>query len=245
MRNIVLIISYNGAKFYGWQKQKGVPTIQETIENAIEKVTNEKGNLIGASRTDKGVHAIMQIANFFTTSNIPVESIHYAISQYLPKSIVIKKAFEVNHNFNSRFSAKRKTYLYIVDNSKFFNPILQGMAFFFPYNMDYNEINESAKIFLGTKDFKALSNVSNVEIKNTVRTIYDIKIEKKGSFIIFYITADGFLYRMARNIVGTLLDIGRHKRTKEEVEKGLFKKDRNLLGFCAPPHALYLYSIEY
>ncbi len=119
------------------------------------------------------------------------------------------------------------------------------MAFFFPYNMDYNEINESAKIFLGTKDFKALSNVSNVEIKNTVRTIYDIKIEKKGSFIIFYITADGFLYRMARNIVGTLLDIGRHKRTKEEVEKGLFKKDRNLLGFCAPPHALYLYSIEY
>ncbi len=245
MRNIALIISYNGAKFYGWQKQKGFPTVQETIENAIEKVTNEKTNLIGASRTDRGVHAFAQVANFFTNSTIPLQNLSCAISAYLPKSIVIKKAIEVTPNFNSRFCAKKKTYMYVVDNSPFPTPVLQDKVFFFPYQLDYTKIIQSSQIFIGTKDFKALSCSSNTDVENTVRTIYDIKIEKKGHLLIFYITANGFLYRMARNIIGTLLDAGRNKKTIQEIEKGVNEKNRNLLGFCAPPHALYLYSIEY
>ncbi|MFN7181630.1 MAG: tRNA pseudouridine(38-40) synthase TruA [Planctomycetota bacterium] len=245
LRNIALVISYNGEKFYGWQKQDKVPTVQQVLENAIEKVTQEKVNLIGASRTDRGVHALAQVANFFTNSSIPAKNFSRAIAQYLPDSIVIKNIVEVAPDFNSRFCAKKKTYMYIVDNSDLPEPIFRSKVFFFPYSLDVEKIIQTREIFIGTKDFEALSNASHSEIENTIRTVYDIKICKKESFLIFYITADGFLYRMARNIVGTLLDAGRNKKTKEEIKEGLEKKDRNRLGFCAPAHALYLYSIEY
>lgn len=252
MKNIALIISYDGSKFFGWQKQAGVMTVQQVIEEAIKKVSGEKVNLTGASRTDRGVHALCQVANFFTSANIPPESWHFALAPHLPNSIVIKASKEVSHLFNARFCAKAKTYMYIVDNSPYKNVFLANRVFYFPYKLDYTTMLVAKDIFIGEKDFKSLANnyppkaiIARDEQTNTIRTIYDIRIEKKADFFIFYVKGNGFLYRMVRNLVGTLLDAGRGKKTVEQIKEGLYKKDRKLMGFCAPPHALYLYYIDY
>lgn len=256
MKNIALIISYRGDEFFGWQKQPGIITVQGTIEEAIKKITGEDVNLIGASRTDRGVHSLCQVANFLTTSNIPITQWQQAISYYLPKSIIIKKAVEVHPDFNARFHAKSKTYMFVVDNSTQRNVLLEGRVFHFPYNLDYDKILLAREVFVGEKDFKALaakkrkkpcegSQITQEERENTIRTIYEVQIVKKSSLIFFYIKGNSFLYKMVRNLVGTLLDIGRGKISIEQIKEGLQKKDRKLMGFCAPPHALYLYSIEY
>ncbi len=253
MRNIALILSYDGSEFFGWQKQEGVPTVQGTIEEVIKRIFNEEVDLIGASRTDRGAHALYQVANFLTRSTLDTENLAKAISAHLPHSIVIRKAIQVSTHFNARFSAKKKTYMYIVDNSYHQNPILEKKIFHFPYKLDYEKILSSKDVFIGEKDFKALENTAfrkqntqySEKIRNTVRTIYEVRIEKKNSLIIFYVSANGFLYKMVRNLVGTLLEIGRGKKTIEAIKEGLEKKDRKKLGFCVPPYALYLYSVEY
>lgn len=243
MRNIALVLSYNASKFFGWQKQPCVVTVQGTVEEAIKKITNEDVELQGASRTDRGVHAMYQVANFYTKSDIRAENLRAAISAVIPDSIIIRKAMEVSSDFNARFSAKKKTYMYIVDNSELRNPILQDRVFHFPYKLDYEKILSAKDIFIGEKDFLAISN--KAECENTVRTIYEIRIERKEPIIAFYVTGNGFLYKMVRNLVGTLLDVGRGKKTIDQIRNGLEEKDRRLMGFCAPPQGLYLYSVEY
>jgi tRNA pseudouridine38-40 synthase len=245
VRNIALIISYNGSKFSGWQKQKDQPTIQAEIENAIKKLTNEEVNLIGASRTDAGVHALNQVANFFTNSNIAIENFPHAISAYLPPSIVIKNALEVSAELQRKVLRQKKTYLYVVDNSPFKNPLLCDKTFYFPYKLNLDLLFQAKKSLIGEKDFKAFMNQPYNEVENTIRTMYEIEIEIKNNLLFFFLTANGFLYRMARNIVGSLLDIGRGKLTLEDLEKAVEQKNRQLIGFCAPPHALYLYRIYY
>lgn len=243
MRNIKITIQYNGSNYCGWQKQPDSLGIQGTIEKAIYDITREEVKLVGSGRTDSGVHAIGQIANFKINSDINVESIPMALNAKLPKDISIIKACEVNEDFHSRYSAKGKTYKYLIYNSKFRNPILSDISYQVKYELDFDKMCLESKSILGTHDFKGFMS-SGSSVKDTIRTIYDIDINKKDDLIVVEISGNGFLYNMVRIIVGTLIDIGRG-RINESFLEIIESKTRSKCGHTAPAQGLFLKKVHY
>ena len=244
MRNIKITIEYDGKDFNGWQKQPEMLNIQGEIERAIEIITKEKVNLIGSGRTDAGVNALNQIANFKIENDIPIEKIPYALNSQLKKSIRVKKAEVVDDRFNSRYNAKKKTYIYTINNSEQGTAIYRYMQYHYPIKLDENKMNEAAKYFIGEHDFKAFK-ASGTSSKSSVRTIYEAKVVREGELIKIILTGNGFLYNMVRIIAGTLVEVGEGKINPEDVKNIIDSRDRKNAGRTLPPTGLCLYNVEY
>lgn len=244
MRNIKLTIEYDGKDFNGWQKQPNKLNIQGEIERAIYNITKEEVDLIGSGRTDAGVHALGQVANFKTNSQISIEKLPLAINSQLKNSIVIKEAEEVNERFHSRYNAKHKTYRYIINNSKCGTAIYRNLEYSYPFKLDAEKMKQASKYFEGEHDFKAFKS-SGTSSKNSVRTIYKAIVKQEGEKIIIELTGNGFLYNMVRIIAGTLLDVGLGKIQPEEIPEMIESKDRQRAGKTLPAHGLYLVEVKY
>lgn len=244
MRNIKLTIEYDGKDFNGWQKQPNKLNIQGEIERAIYNITKEEVDLIGSGRTDAGVHALGQVANFKTNSQISIEKLPLAINSQLKNSIVIKEAEEVNERFHSRYNAKHKTYRYIINNSKCGTAIYRNLEYSYPFKLDAEKMKQASKYFEGEHDFKAFKS-SGTSSKNSVRTIYKAIVKQEGEKIIIELTGNGFLYNMVRIISGTLLDVGLGKIQPEEIPEVIESKDRQRAGKTLPAHGLYLVEVKY
>ena len=244
MRNIRLTIEYDGKDFNGWQKQPNKLNIQGEIERAIEEITGEKVDLIASGRTDAGVHALAQMANFKTNSNLPVEKYPIALNTKLKKSIRIQKAEEVEQDFHSRYHCKQKTYRYVINNSEQGSSIYRNLEYFVPNKLNVEKMQEAVKYFEGEHDFKAFK-ASGTSSKSSVRTIYKGKVEKQGDRIIIELTGNGFLYNMVRIIAGTLVDVGLEKIKPSEIPEIIEKGERTRAGKTLPPQGLYLVKVEY
>lgn len=244
MRNIKLTIEYDGKEFNGWQKQPNKLNIQGEIERAISSITGEEIELIGSGRTDAGVHAVAQVANFKTNSEIPVEKMAIAINSRLKKSIVIKKAEEVDERFHSRYNAKCKTYRYVINNSEYGTAIYRNLEYCFPIKLDAKKMKKAAKYFEGEHDFSGFK-ASGTSSKNSVRTIYKAEVIEDGDKIIIELSGNGFLYNMVRIISGTLLDVGLGKIKPEEIPEVIESKDRKRAGKTLPAHGLFLKKVQY
>ncbi|CCQ93516.1 tRNA pseudouridine synthase A [[Clostridium] ultunense Esp] len=244
MVNIKLTIQYDGTSYCGWQKQKNGNSIQEEIERAIKLITGERVNLIGSGRTDSGVHAKGQVANFLTDSNIPVDRFKFALNSKLPRDISIIDSRRVDEKFHSRFDAIRKRYQYIIYNKKIRNPLYRNFAYHVPYFLNYKEMEEATKYFLGSHDFSSFM-ASNSNVKTTIRTIYTFTIKRTGDLIIFSIEGNGFLYNMVRIIIGTLVEIGSGKLKSDSIPYIIHSKNREAAGYTAPPEGLYLEKVFY
>lgn len=201
--NILLTISYDGTNYSGWQRQNDFVTVQGKLEEGLTKLFKKYVTVRGASRTDAGVHALGQRANFYIDTTIPMKNLPYAINNFLPKDIVVTDASLVDEEFHPQFDAKNKTYRYKINNAKFPNPIDINYTWHLHKDIDIKLMQEGAKYILGEHDFSAFCASGSVA-KTTVRTIYSIEIKKQDDYINFYINGSGFLYNMVRIIVGTL-----------------------------------------
>lgn len=228
----------------GWQKQPNKLNIQGEIERAIEEITGEKIELVASGRTDAGVHSLGQIANFKTNSNIPIEKIPIAINTKLKRSVRILEAEEVDEKFHSRYNCKRKTYRYIINNSKNGTAIYRNLQYNFAEKLDEKKMNNAIKYFLGEHDFKGFK-ASGTSSKSSVRIIYSGKVERKEDLVIIELTGNGFLYNMVRIIAGTLLEVGLGKIKPEDIKNIIESEDRQKAGKTLPPQGLYLVNVEY
>ena len=244
MKNIKLTIEYNGKDFNGWQKQPNKLNIQGEIERAIKEITGEDVELIASGRTDAGVHAFAQIANFKTNSEFDVRKYPIALNSKLKQSIRIKKAEEVEERFHSRYNCKQKTYRYIINNSEYGSAIYKNLEYHIPNKLDVEAMQKAVKYFEGEHDFKAFK-ASGTSSKSSVRIIYKTEIRKNEEKIIIELTGNGFLYNMVRIISGTLVDVGLGKIKPEEIKEIIDSKDRTKAGKTLPPYALYLVNVEY
>ena len=245
MKNIKLVIEYDGKEFNGWQKQPNKLNIQGTIEQAIKTITGEDVELNASGRTDRGVHSLGQVANFKTNYDLPIEKWPLALNANLKKSIVIKSAEEVDEEFHSRLSCKRKTYRYVINNSKYGTAIYRNLETHIPQKLDIEKMKEAIKYFEGEHDFKAFR-ASGTSSKSSVRAIYEAKvIEMPEERIYIELTGNGFLYNMVRIISGTLVDVGLGKIEPKEILKIIESKERTKAGKTLPPQGLYLVEVKY
>ncbi|MDP2939128.1 MAG: tRNA pseudouridine(38-40) synthase TruA [Candidatus Omnitrophota bacterium] len=254
MRNIKLTLEYEGTNFCGWQTQKVRSqksevrsqrrTVQETLENALKRILNEKIKLIGSGRTDSGAHALGQVANFKTNSRLSVADIKRALNAVLPADIAIKKIEEAPSDFHSRFDVKSKIYRYTILNSPIRSVMQRNFYYFYPYKLNLNAMRQAARLLLGRKDFKSFQ-VSDKRYRSSKRHIKNISLKKEGNFINFDIEADGFLYKMVRSIVGTLMEVGQGKLKPKDLQKILIQKNRKFAGPTVPAKGLTLVKVIY
>ena len=244
MRNIKLTIEYDGKDFNGWQKQPNKLNIQGTIEQAIKSITGEDVELNASGRTDAGVHAFGQVANFKTNSQIPIDKFAIAINSKLKRSIVIKKVEEVDEKFHSRLNCKKKTYRYIINNSTEGSAIYRNLETHIPQKLDVERMKEAVKYFEGEHDFKAFKS-SGTSSKNSVRTIYKAEVYKENDKIYIELTGNGFLYNMVRIIAGTLVEVGLGKLEPKDIIQIIKEGKREKAGKTLPPNGLYLLKVMY
>jgi tRNA pseudouridine38-40 synthase len=244
MRNIKLTIRYDGSRYAGWQFQKNGLAIQQVIQDAIRKITGECVNLTGSGRTDAGVHAEAQVANFKTRSAIPLKNMQMALNSKLPKDIAITHAEEVHPKFNAQHSAKAKLYRYTVFNNDYLDPLRRQYTAKCFFRLNLTEMRKAAKLLVGCHDFKSFRTADG-EDKDSVRRIHYIKIAKSGNVVYIHVKADGFLYNMARAIAGTLVEAGRGKFSIQKVKEILAKRDRRYCGPTMPAKGLCLVKVFY
>lgn len=240
---VLLVVAYDGTEYCGWQVQDGQRTVEGVLNRAITELTGEETNVIGASRTDSGVHAMGNLAVFDTDSRIPAEKFAPAINRGLPEDVRIRYSTEVPADFHPRHCESVKTYEYRVYNSKTENPLVRRYTYFVRHGISLERMRSAAEFLIGEHDFKSFCSV-DTQAKSTVRTVYSIDIEKTEDIITFRIRGNGFLYNMIRIIVGTLLLVGQGLREPEEVKTMLNACDRTKAGPTAPPQGLMLKSIE-
>jgi tRNA pseudouridine38-40 synthase len=245
MRNIKITIEYDGTNYYGWQKQPQGPTIEQEIEKTLKNMTGEDINLSGSGRTDSGVHAFAQVANFKTNSNIKSIEFQMGLNSSLPKDITILKAKEVDPDFHAQFSAKSKTYIYKILNSPHPSALLRKRVWLVPLELNINYMKEAAEDLIGEHDFKAFAQ-SGIEVKITVRNVLNVSLEQKeNNIILFSIEATGFLKRMVRLIIGTLVQVGKGKITPSDFVEILNSGEKTKFVYAAPPQGLYLKEVKY
>jgi tRNA pseudouridine38-40 synthase len=250
MRNIKLIIEYDGTAYHGWQSQINATAVQDVVCSVIKELTGEEISLTGSSRTDTGVHALGQVANFLTASRIPADKFAYAINRMLPEDIVIRKSEEADVDFHSRYSATGKRYRYLFFSSPFPSALLRYRAWHLINRLDIDAMTAGAQHFTGTHDFKAFMSTGS-SVKSTVRTISDISIEINGDsspvlpVLALEIAGDGFLYNMVRIIAGTLVQVGYGRIKPEDIPGIIEGSDRKKAGKTAPAHGLYLMEVYY
>lgn len=242
--NILLTVAYDGTGYFGWQRQKGQMTVQQKLEEAISAILGTNTVVAGASRTDTGVHALGQRVAFCTDTKIPTDKLPLAINTKLPPDIKVTNAEIVPDTFHPRFQAKSKKYRYMINNSKFMNPLLRNYAEFESSPLDIDKMKEAAKMIVGERDFAAFC-ASGSKVKSTVRFVYSIDINCDCELITLMVTGNGFLYNMVRIIAGTLIYVGCGKIEPQHIEKIISSKDRTFAGKTARPGGLTLMSVEY
>lgn len=244
MRNIKIVLEYDGTNYGGWQKQKDVKTVQGELEKAIFKITKEEVKTIGCSRTDSGVHSRHYVVNFNTESRVPSDRFTKALNTKLPDDIRVLESSEVSVDFHSRYHCIGKTYSYTLLNKEIASVMLRNYTWHIERELDINKMIEASKYLVGKHDFSSFRNTGSSAL-TTVRTITDISIKKEDFLLKIYISADGFLYNMARIIVGTLVQVGLGRIMPTDVEKILHLKDRRKAGKSAPPQGLCLENVFY
>ena len=244
MKRIKLTIAYDGTNYCGWQIQPNGITIEEVLNKSLSRLTGEDIRIIGASRTDSGVHARGNVAVFDTETSIPAERIAYALNQKLPEDIVIVRSEEVALDWHPRYCDCTKTYEYHIYNADVPDPTRRLTTYFVSYRLDIEKMREAARYLVGEHDFASFCNI-RTNVESTVRTIYELQVIKNEEDVTIRIRGNGFLYNMVRIIVGTLLRVGRGFYTPEQVKDILEAKDRQAAGVTAPPQGLMLVGIEY
>lgn len=244
MKRIKLTIAYDGTNYCGWQIQPNGITVEEVLNKTLQKLTGENILVIGASRTDSGVHAIGNVAVFDTETTIPAERIAMALNQRLPEDIVITKSEEVPLDFHPRYCDSSKTYEYHIINTRIPVPTKRLTNYFVSYQLDLEKMRQAAAYLVGEHDFVSFCNV-RTDVESTVRKVTALDILQNGEEITIRITGNGFLYNMVRIIVGTLIRVGRGFYEPEKVKEILEAKDRKAAGVTAPAHGLVLVEIDY
>ena len=244
VRNIALKLTYVGTAYHGWQIQKNAVTVEETLEAALASVVGHPVKCTGAGRTDAGVHARVYIANFQTTSTIPCERLPLAVNTRLPEDIVVTKATEVPEDFNAIGSCIKKEYTYQIYNSRIRDPFFVDRVWFYPKKLDEAVMAAAAAQFVGTHDFAAVRSVGT-DVKSTVRTVYYFNVERKGNIIELRVCANGFLYNMARAMVGTVVYAAEGKIKPEEIGRILEEGNRTAAGPTVPAGGLYMTHLWY
>lgn len=244
MKRIKLTVAYDGTAYAGWQLQPDQPTVEGKLNKALSELLGEEIAVIGASRTDSGVHAFGNVAVFDTDSAIPPEKICLALNQRLPEDIRVQTSKEVPPNFHPRKTTSRKTYEYHILNRRIAIPTQRLYSHHIHYELDVMKMQEAAEYLLGEHDFKSFCSVKT-QVLDTVRTIYQLNVSKNVDNITISVTGSGFLYNMVRIIAGTLIEIGRGAYPPEKIRSILEGCDRSLAGPTAPACGLRLIQIEY
>lgn len=245
MRNIKLTIQYDGSRYKGWQRLGNTDmSIQSKIENVLSIMIDENIEISGSGRTDIGVHAIGQVANFKTKSQMNVNEIMDYLYKYLPDDIVVTDVEEVDERFHSRYNAVSKKYVYKIWNDKYHNPFLRKYTEHIPENLDLESMRKSSSFLIGEHDFSSFKSTKSKK-KSNIRTIYSIDIIKNREMLEITVHGNGFLHNMVRIIVGTLLEVGFGRISSDSVKNILENKDRKLAGPTAPSKGLYLFNVEY
>lgn len=245
MRNIKVVLEYDGTNYAGWQRQKNALSIQQVMEEALCRLTGERVTVIGAGRTDSGVHARGQVANFITASSIPAERFGFALNSLLPPDIRVLESEEVPHEFHARYWAKAKQYRYSICARTHAPAIARNYYYHVPYALDVKAMNAAAQYIIGTHDFKAFQSAGS-SVKNTVRTVYQACWTwEPPCYLYFDIRGNGFLYNMVRILVGTFIEIGRHRMQASDIRRILESGDRDEAGPTAPAHGLCLMKVYY
>lgn len=244
MKRVKLIVSYDGTNYCGWQIQNNGITIEEVINKALSELLNEKISVIGASRTDSGVHAMGNIAVFDTETRIPAEKISFALNQRLPNDIRIQKSEEVALDWHPRFCNSTKTYEYKILNRRFPDPMQRFYTHFVYMPLNLEKMKEAAAYIVGEHDFASFCS-SGSQVESTVRTVYALEISKEKDVISIRISGNGFLYNMVRIVVGTLMKVGLEVYPPERVKEIIEARDRYQAGPKAPACGLTLVGIEY
>jgi len=261
-RNMRLTLAYDGTRYSGWQVQRDRVSIQSTIEDAIAALTGERVKMLSAGRTDSGVHALGQVASFFTNATIPPDKWAGALQSRLPDDIVVREAQEVPPGFHATYSAKLKRYRYVIRESRIEDPFLRPFSWRVNGPLNLNVMQEAADLLVGTHDFRSFeSHWPNTN--DSIRTVFEARLtrvsgwnvwgadpvssptEQAGEYIVFEIVGDGFLYNMVRAIVGTLVAVGRGAWTIPQFRDAFLALNRRVAGDTAPPHGLFLVSVTY
>lgn len=245
MRNYRITVAYDGTKYNGWQRQGNTQnTVQGKIEDILTKMTGHAVEIHGSGRTDKGVHAKAQVANFKIDTHLTAAEICDYINKYLPAEIGVLQVCEAEDRFHARLCAKKKTYMYRIWNSNMHNPFEHRFVHSINEKLDLEVMRKTAKLFVGKHDFMGFSSLKRSK-KSTVRNIYKFEIYEKGDEIDFVVTGDGFLYNMVRIMSGTVLEAGLGKRSPESVFDVFESRDRNLAGETLPAKGLTLLNVDY
>lgn len=235
-------LAYNGTAYHGWQIQPNAASVQETLNKAFSVLLNSEINLMGAGRTDTGVHAREMYAHFDFENSFDIPKLVHKLNSFLPRDIVIYQIFPVDSEAHTRFDAIKRTYEYHIHLFK--DAFLQEQSWHFTQNLDVDLMNEASKLLFNHTDFQSFSKV-NTDVNTFDCTIFEAYWRKEGSKLIFTISANRFLRNMVRSIVGTLVNIGLHKITLADFNSIIESKSRNKAGFSVPAHGLYLTKIEY
>lgn len=244
MKRVMLIVAYDGTNYHGWQMQPNAVTIEQILNEKLSELLKEDIQVIGASRTDAGVHAEGNVAVFDTNTSIPGEKISYALNHLLPEDIVIQESFEVEPDFHPRKCDSIKTYQYRILNRNFNLPVKGRNAFHFYRKLDLDKMREAAAYFVGKHDFKNFCS-SHTQAKSTIRIIYSFDIEEEDEEIVLTVSGNGFLYNMVRMLTGTLLDVGTGRMSPDKIPELLAAKERVHSPNTAPARGLTLLDIEY
>jgi tRNA pseudouridine38-40 synthase len=242
LRNFRLIIQYDGTNYAGWQIQNNAVTVQQRISEAVKTILKEDVNIIGAGRTDTGVHALGQTANFRCEGNPDLYKFKYQLNSVLPQDISIISAEECGYEFHSRFDARKRSYIYLISGFK--SPFLNRYSWFVFRNLDIKKLNDISREFLGEKDFSAFCRTAT-ETVNKICEVYSIAWREVKGLLIFYIEADRFLHGMVRTIVGTLIKALDSPSPRDYIQNVFMKKNRMEAGEAVPPHGLFLYKVKY
>jgi tRNA pseudouridine38-40 synthase len=243
-----LTIAYDGTNYAGWQVQDSGIGVQQRVEEALAKLFPSVGRIHSSSRTDAGVHALGMVAHVEIARaefKMAVVKLALAINAHLPEDIRVVSARRCPANFHARFDAAGKQYRYFVWNHIAMNPLLRTQAWAVPKKLDLKAMRAAAKLFLGKHDFKSLAATRSYEVESTVRTLMRCDIKRSGSLLTFIIEGDGFLYKMCRGIVGTLVQVGQGKIDASEIRRILAAKDRRVAGMTAPAQGLVLWRVFY
>jgi tRNA pseudouridine38-40 synthase len=243
IRNIKLVIHYDGTNYHGWASQPETATVQGTIEEVIQKLTGQPVKVYGSSRTDAGVHALGQVANFRINSPVPTDNFSKALNNLLPQDITIADVCEMPNDFDAISDTVEKRYDYLINTTPI-RPVLARNQWHRPGMLDIGKMHQAAQKLVGKKDFKSFASAAD-QRESSVRTITLCQVEQEGDAIKISVAADGFLYNMVRNIVGTLVEVGRGRWEPDMIDTILEAKDRNAGGPIAPASGLCLMEIFY
>lgn len=244
MKRVRLIVAYDGTNYHGWQIQDNGITIESELNRCLSALLGEEIQVIGASRTDSGVHALGNVAVFDTESRMPAEKISYALNQRLPEDIRIQKSEEVSVDWHPRYCDSRKTYEYRIYRGEFPMPVKRLYSYFTYRALDVDKMREAAAYLVGEHDFKSFCQ-TGAQVESTVRTIHSLEVEEQGADLVIRVCGSGFLYNMVRIIAGTLMEAGQGKRTPQSMADVLAAKNRSAAGPTAPACGLTLIKYEF